>query len=276
MGKTWEWGRAKAVKPAAEALPARKRRHFQHFLLCAAICKKELGLRRTGKRRPCAGQTCRKFLAFRFAAACNFPAARFISALRPRGQSNEHSAARFFRRSTDRQSSSRQLSWRDHQIRGAAEDALVHLLCRGPACDHRLAGPGGPAQIDARGYGGLYRGRRRSQEAHHLQSKSGERPCGACVDFELRGADGLAQPHDAVQGKGRQGPRKRQHRALRLPGADGGGHPGLPRGRRARGRGPEAASGADARYRAEIQQRFRRSRSPPLVSRTASSRCPNR
>ena len=161
--------------------------------------------------------------------ACNFPAARFISELRPRGQSNEHRAARFFRRSADRQSPSRQLSGRHHQVRGAAKDARLHLLRRGSARDHRPARPGGLAQIDARGHGGLHRGGRRSQQAHHFQPEPGERPCGACVDFELRGADRLAQPHDAIQGKGRQGPRERQHRALRLPRADGRRHSGLPR-----------------------------------------------
>ena len=39
-------------------------------------------------------------------------------------------------------------------------------------------------------------------------------PCGARLDFRLRRAPGLAQPHDPVQGKGRQGPRERFRRAL--------------------------------------------------------------
>jgi tryptophanyl-tRNA synthetase len=44
------------------------------------------------------------------------------------------------------------------------------------------------------------------------------------VDFQLRGAAGLAQPHDPVQGEGRQGPRERLGRALRLSEPDGGRH----------------------------------------------------
>ena len=95
------------------------------------------------------------------------------------------------------------------------------------------------------------------EEAHHLQSEPGERAFGAGVDFELRGADRLAEPHDAVQGEGRQGPREREHRALRLSRADGRGHPRLPGDACARWRRPEAAFGAVPRHRAEIQRRFR-------------------
>ena len=192
------------------------------------------------------------------------------------GKFHDYRAARFLRRSADRQSPSRQLSWRHHQVRGAARDAQLHLLRRRYARDHGLARPGGFAQLDARGHGGLHRGGHRSQEAHHLQSEPGERAFGAGVDFELRGADGLAQPHDAVQGKGRQGPREREHRALRLSRADGRRHSGLPRGRCARGRGPEAASGADARYRAEIQQRLRGADRRRRFRRMAFSRCRSR
>ena len=43
-----------------------------------------------------------------------------------------------------------------------------------------------------------------------------ERACGTRVDFELRGAHRLAEPHDAIQGEGGQGPRERQRRALCL------------------------------------------------------------
>ena len=47
------------------------------------------------------------------------------------------------------------------------------------------------------------------QQAHRLQSEPGLGPCRACLDLQLRGADRLAQPHDPVQGEGRQGPRER-------------------------------------------------------------------
>ncbi len=68
----------------------------------------------------------------------------------------------------------------------------------------------------------------------------------------------LAQPDDPVQGEGRQGPRERLRRSLRLSGADGGRHPAVPRHPRAGRRGPEAASRAVPRHRAEVQQRLRR------------------
>ena len=80
----------------------------------------------------------------------------------------------------------------------------------------------------------------------------------ARLGVQLRGAARLAQPHDAVQGEGRQGPRERVGRALRLSEPDGGGHSGLSRDARAGRRRPEAASRAVARHRAEIQQRLRR------------------
>jgi len=51
----------------------------------------------------------------------------------------------------------------------------------------------------------------------------------------------LDEPHDAVQGEGGQGPRECLVGPLRLPGADGGRHPGLQGHPRAGRRGPEAA-----------------------------------
>ena len=52
----------------------------------------------------------------------------------------------------------------------------------------------------------------------------------------------LAEPHDAVQGQGRQEPRERLGRAVRLSEPDGGRHPRLSRDRRAGGRGPDAST----------------------------------
>ena len=40
------------------------------------------------------------------------------------------------------------------------------------------------------------------------------RACRARLDLQLRGADGLARPHDAVQGEGRQGSRERLGRPV--------------------------------------------------------------
>ena len=112
---------------------------------------------------------------------------------------------------------------------------------------------------------------------HPLQSEPGARACRAGLGLQLRGAARLAQPHDAVQGEGRQGSRERVRRPLCLSGADGGRHPGLSRHACAGRRRPEAAPGAVPRHRAEVQQRLRRFRSSAPVSRTASTfRCRSR
>ena len=58
-----------------------------------------------------------------------------------------------------------------------------------------------------------------------VQPEPGPGPRRARLGLQLRRAPRLAQPHDPVQGEGRQGPRERVDRALRLSGADGGGHP---------------------------------------------------
>ena len=99
--------------------------------------------------------------------------------------------------------------------------------------------------------------RHRSEKAHRVQSEPGRRACRACLGVQLRRPSRLAQPHDPVQGEGGQGSRERIDRSLRLSDPDGGGHPCLSRHPRAGRRGPEAASGAFARHRAEIQQRLR-------------------
>ena len=152
----------------------------------------------------------------------------------------------------------------------------LHLLRRRPARDHGLAGPGGTAARDPRGDRGLHRLRHRSEEAHRLQPEPGRRARRARLGVQLRRAARLAQPHDAVQGEGRQGPRERLGRALRLSEPDGGRHPGLSRDPCAGRRGPEAASRAVARHRAEIQQRLRRVDRARTASATRSSRCPSR
>jgi tryptophanyl-tRNA synthetase len=75
---------------------------------------------------------------------------------------------------------------------------------------------------------------------------------GAGLGVQLRGAAGLAEPHDAVQGQGRQGPgERRRSGCLAYPSLmaadilDLPGHPG------AGGRRPEAAPGTGPRHRAE-------------------------
>ena len=111
---------------------------------------------------------------------------------------------------------------------------------------------------------------------HRLQSEPGVGPRRARLDLQLRGADRLAEPHDAVQGEGRQGPRERERRALCLSEPDGRRHSALPRDPCAGRRGPEAASRACPRHRAEIQQRLRQDDRAARAIRPASSRCPSR
>ena len=103
---------------------------------------------------------------------------------------------------------------------------------------------------------------------HHLRPEPRARARPARLDLQLRHAARLAQPHDPVQGQGRQAPRERLRRPLRLPGADGRRHPGLQGHPRAGRRGPEAASRAGARHRAAL--------STATYDDASSSRCPSR
>ena len=52
------------------------------------------------------------------------------------------------------------------------------------------------------------------EEAHRVQPEPGRRARRAGLGLQLRRAARLAQPHDPVQGEGRQGPRERLGRAL--------------------------------------------------------------
>ena len=110
--------------------------------------------------------------------------------------------------------------------------------------------------VDPRRHGGLHGGRRRPEEDDPLQPEPGARACRARLGLQLRRPPRLAQPHDPVQGEGRQGPRERLRRPLRLPRADGRRHSGLSRHARAGRRRPEAAPGAGPRHRPEVQQRL--------------------
>ena len=80
-----------------------------------------------------------------------------------------------------------------------------------------VAGPRRPDAGDARGDRGLPRRRHRSEEAHRLQ------PVAGCVQhaelawiFNCVARMGWLNAHDAVQGQGRQGPRERLGRPVRL------------------------------------------------------------
>ena len=156
------------------------------------------------------------------------------------------------------------------------DDARLHLLRGRPARHHGLAGPGRTAARDPRGDGGLHRLRHRSEEAHRVQPEPGRRARRARLGVQLRGAARLAQPHDPVQGEGRQGPRERLGRALRLSDPDGGRHSGLSRHPRAGRRGPEAASRARRATSRRNSTTTSALRSTRTASATRSSRCPSR
>ena len=102
------------------------------------------------------------------------------------------------------------------------------------------------------------RQRHRSGKVDPVRAKRRPRPCGACLDPQRHRADGLAQPHDPVEGQGGQEPRRRIGRPVHLSGAPGRRHPALPGDPRPGRRGPEAACRADPRHRAQVQHRLRR------------------
>ena len=147
--------------------------------------------------------------------------------------------------------------WCYLQLGGAAGRVRGDLLHRRPARDHRAAGPGAIAGQDPRGRGGLPRRRARCTAQHDLRPEPRAGPHPARLGVQLRDAARLAQPHDPVQGQGRQAARPGADRPLRLSGADGRRHPRLPGDPRAGRRGPEAASGAVARHRGRLQPTLR-------------------
>ena len=163
------------------------------------------------------------------------------------------------RRAAHRKPPSRQLSRRDPQLRAPAARLRVPVLRGRPARHHRVAGPGSCSASQTREIASAFLAAGvDGQQAHHLQPVDGARARPARLDLQLRGPPRLDEPHDAVQGEGRQGPRERLARPLRLSGADGGRHPDLQGHARAGRRGPEAAPRADARHRHQVQQRLRR------------------
>ena len=114
------------------------------------------------------------------------------------------------------------------------------------------------------------------EEAHRVQPEPGGRARRARLGVQLRRPARLAQPHDPVQGEGRQGPRERLGRALRLSGADGGRHSGLSRHPRAGRRGPEAASRTRRATSRRSSTTISPTRSTSTATATRSSRCRSR
>ena len=168
-------------------------------------------------------------------------------------------ATRVLRRPANRHRPSRQLPRRLPQLGGAAGQPRLHLLRRRPARHHReLAGARRAGAADARDGGDAAGLRHQPAKAHPVRAVVGPRARAACLDLQLRRAPRLAEPHDAVQGQGRQEPRECLGGTLRLSEPDGGRHPGLSRDRRAGGRGPATAPRTGQRHRAEVQPRHRR------------------
>ena len=185
------------------------------------------------------------------------------------------SAPRLLRHAADGQPASRQLSRCAPELGRDAKDARVHFLRRRPARHHgRMAGSGRAQGVDPAGCGRLYRVGHRSEEEHRLQSKPGAGACGAGLDLQLRRPPGLAEPHDAVQGEGRQGPRERVGRPLCLSEPDGRRHSGLPRHARARRARTKSSIWNSRATSPRSSTTTGRTPSWPRATRTASSfRC---
>ena len=85
---------------------------------------------------------------------------------------------------------------------------------------HAITVPAGPERADARQIrevtAAFLAAGIDPTKAHRLQPEPGRRARRARLGVQLRRPPRLAQPHDPVQGEGRQGPRERLGRALRL------------------------------------------------------------
>ena len=80
-----------------------------------------------------------------------------------------------------------------------------------------LAGARGAARAATREVAAAYHRRRLDPKKHIVFNQSpGRRACRAGLDLQLRRPHRLDEPHDPVQGQGRQGPRERLARPLRL------------------------------------------------------------
>ncbi len=141
----------------------------------------------------------------------------------------------------------------------AEQDIYDNIFC---VVDlHAITVPQDPAELRANTrqlYAHADRLRTRPAAQRHLRPVAHARACRTGMGAGLRHADGLAEPHDAVQDEGGRRSRAGERGPLHLPGADGGGHPALPDRRRACWRGSEAARRAGARRRQQLQQPLRR------------------
>jgi tryptophanyl-tRNA synthetase len=90
-------------------------------------------------------------------------------------------------------------------VAAAGHASRLHLLRRRHARDHGVAGArrtcAGSLEIAA-----AYIAAGSIRSARSSSTRARSRPCRARLDLQLRRAAGLAGPHDAVQGQGRQGP----------------------------------------------------------------------
>ena len=144
-------------------------------------------------------------------------------------------------------------------LRRPAGELRVHLLRRRHARDHRVAGPGRADARNIREVTAAFIAAGIDPKKHIVfnQSQVAEH---AELAWVFNCVARIGWLNRMTQFKEKAG-KDRENASVGLyayPSADGRRHPGLPRHARAGRRGPEAASRAVARHRAEVQQRLRR------------------
>ena len=83
------------------------------------------------------------------------------------------------------------------------DEARMPVLPRRPPCADRRRRPGAAARQRPRNGRGADRQRHRSRQIDPVRAERGPGPCRAGLDPQLHRPDGLAQPHDPVQGQSR-------------------------------------------------------------------------
>ena len=152
----------------------------------------------------------------------------------------------------------RQLPRRPAAVGRTAGQPRDLLLDRRPARDHRRAGPEGAAAADQGGSGATAGAGHRPATLHAVRAVAGAGAHPAVVGDGVPDRLRRGEPDDAVQGQvAARRRRPVQRRALHLPDPAGGGHPGLPGGRRSGGGGPATAPRAHPEPRAAVQRPIR-------------------
>ena len=182
-----------------------------------------------------------------------------------------------FRGTADRQSASRQLSRRHRQVRRAAGDATTASIAWSTCTRSRCGRTRRSCRRNIREVTAAFIACGIDPKRHIVfnQSQVAEH---AELAWVFNCVARLGWLNRMTQFKEKAG-KDRENASVGLyayPSADGGRHPRLPRDPCAGRRGPEAAPRARPRHRAEVQQRFRASRSRRAASATPSSRCRSR